>query len=124
MWRLDYDAFVKRHCKERAVVFPQFGTKMYRRFGGKTPVSSGMVQGVVDSIKAGDIEKGHGHFGGQAHSPHDAGADDFIYDFEWGSDSGAAEASFDSEEAEFNDPLNVYNMFEGFRRQQGQASHI
>jgi hypothetical protein len=67
MYKLQYDAFVRRHCHERRLMrAPKFGTREYVELYGRTPpVNGGALMQTLNKrhgVRVSDIEKEHGHY--------------------------------------------------------------
>lgn len=60
MWRVKYDEFVRRNCKERQLVYPQVGSAMRQKlFGKNAPPNAGVMQHVMDRAHGSGIMKAH-----------------------------------------------------------------
>ena len=129
MWRVRYDDYVRRMCKERSLIYPKFGTKAYTKFGGKMPMNAGVLQNTLDRIHVGDIEKEHGHYLTQhvynvspqliTQMTGFGGGSDFDG---WSVSSGdfdAAEGLIDFNEVLEESPFAAHHAMEQLRREQG-----
>jgi hypothetical protein len=122
MWRLKYDAFVRKNCKERSMVFPKFGTKDYNKFH-RLPSNPAILEHTVSKVHVNDIEKEHGQYLSQ-HIRHVQ--PDLFSGSSWGSISdfdseaaAAAEALMDFNAMDYHDPLYVSEQFDNLLRDQG-----